>query len=93
TSAGSARRRRLRGAAAVELHSDGATVNERLGRQQVGFMDRFRLKSIATSKCPRSTQDRIKHALQAQRKRSNNGNCLLNNHFSPTEHKEPFKFL
>jgi len=26
----------------VELHSDGATVNDRLGRQQVGFMDRFR---------------------------------------------------
>ncbi|TBW35053.1 hypothetical protein E0E54_13135 [Azotobacter chroococcum] len=25
----------------MELHSDGATVNERLGRQQVGFMDRF----------------------------------------------------
>ncbi|WP_423220337.1 transposase [Azotobacter chroococcum] len=27
----------------MELHSDGATVNEQLGRQQVGFMDRFLL--------------------------------------------------
>ncbi|MDV7214294.1 hypothetical protein, partial [Azotobacter beijerinckii] len=44
--AGSAKRRRLRGAAAVELHSDGATVNDRLGRQQVGFMDRFRLITL-----------------------------------------------
>ncbi|MFC3359016.1 hypothetical protein, partial [Azotobacter chroococcum] len=52
-----------------------------------------RLKSTATSNCPRSTQDRIKHALQAQRKRSNNGNFLLKNQFSPTEYKEPFKFL